>query len=317
MSPRFDLTDLQLFVHILDSGTMTAAAALSHITLASASERVRGMESQLGCALLTRQARGVQPTAAGHTLGQHARQVLRQMQSLRGAMGDFGSGLAAQVRLRGNTSAVREHLPLAISGFLQQHPQLALELQECPSTEVLDGLRQGLCDLGVAAWDADEPPPLAGLDCSMWRSDQLVAVLAADHPLAAHTCLVLADLIHENWVGLPRDSALQQLLLKQALRLENAAAASKPHLMGGTLRLRVQLPHPEGLCQLVGQNVGICVLPAAAVRRHAAATGVVALPLGDAWARRQLWLCTAKGVSSSGPAGQLLAHLRREAVQRS
>lgn len=151
----------------------------------------------------------------------------------------------------------------------------------------------------------------------MWRSDQLVAVLAADHPLAAHTCLVLADLIHENWVGLPRDSALQQLLLKQALRLENAAAASKPHLMGGTLRLRVQLPHPEGLCQLVGQNVGICVLPAAAVRRHAAATGVVALPLGDAWARRQLWLCTAKGVSSSGPAGQLLAHLRREAVQRS
>ena len=39
---RFDLTDLQLFVHILDSGTLTAAAGLSHMTLASASERVRG-----------------------------------------------------------------------------------------------------------------------------------------------------------------------------------------------------------------------------------------------------------------------------------
>ena len=49
---RFDLTDLQLFVHILDSGTLTAAAGLSHMTLASASERVRGMEAQLGAPLL-------------------------------------------------------------------------------------------------------------------------------------------------------------------------------------------------------------------------------------------------------------------------
>lgn len=56
---RFDLTDLQLFVHILDSGTLTAAAGLSHMTLASASERVRGMESQLGAALLERGARGL------------------------------------------------------------------------------------------------------------------------------------------------------------------------------------------------------------------------------------------------------------------
>lgn len=311
---RFDLTDLQLFVHILDSGTMTAAAALSHITLASASERVRGMEEQLSCALLERKARGVSPTAAGHALGQHARQVLAQMQQLRGAMGEFGAGLAGQIRLRGNTSAVREHLPLAVGGFLLQHPQIALELQECPSVEVLDGLRQGLCDLGVAAWDADQPPPLAGLECSMWRSDQLVAVLAADHPLAGHSSLTLADLVHENWVGLPRDSALQQLLIKQALRLEKSDAEKKPPLTGSTLRMRVQLPHPEGLCQLVGQKVGVCILPAAAVRRHAAATGVVAVPLGDAWARRQLWLCTARGSTLPGPASQLLAHLRREAA---
>ncbi|MDR2298405.1 MAG: LysR family transcriptional regulator [Comamonas sp.] len=312
---RFDLTDLQLFVHILDSGTMTAAAALSHITLASASERVRGMEEQLGCALLMRKARGVQPTAAGHTLGQHARQVLAQMQQLRGAMGEFGAGLAGQIRLRGNTSAVREHLPLAVGGFLLQHPQIALELQECPSTEVLDGLRQGLCDLGVAAWDVDQPPSLAGLDCSMWRSDQLVAVLPASHPLARHPSLLLADLVHENWVGFPRDSALQQLLLKQTLRLENTTATSRSQFMDGALRMRVQLPHPEGLCQLVGQNVGICVLPAASVRRHAVATGVVAVPMGDAWARRQLWLCTARGDALPGPVNQLLAHLRQETMQ--
>lgn len=310
---RFDLTDLQLFVHILDCGTMTAAAERSHMTLASASERVRGMEEQLGCPLLTRQARGVQATAAGHALGQHARQVLQQMHSLRAAMADFGAGLAGQVRLRANTSAIREHLPLAVSGFLLAHPRIALELQECRSADVLDGLRQGLCDVGIAAWDEDEPPSLAGLDCSAWRPDPLVAVLAAGHPLAKLARLTLADLAHEPWVGLPRDSALQQLLQKQALRLESAKGAAG--MRGGALRMRVQLPHPEGLCQLVGRNVGVAVLPAAAVRRHAAHCAIIAVPLDDAWARRQLWLCTARATPLPAPASQLIAHLRQEAAQ--
>lgn len=162
---RFDLTDLQLFVHILDCGTLTAAAGRAHMTLASASERVRGMEAQLGCALLARQARGVRPTAAGHTLGQHARDVLARMQRLRGDMAEYGAGLAGHVRVCGNTSAVSEHLPLAVAGFLRNHPRVALELQECRSAEVLDRLRQGLCDIGVAS-DAQD---LRGLQATPWR----------------------------------------------------------------------------------------------------------------------------------------------------
>ena len=299
---RFDLTDLQLFVHILDKGTMTAAAALSHITLASASERIRGMEEQLGCALLQRKARGVIPTAAGHTLGQHARQVLAQMQQLRGAMGEFGAGLAGQIRVRGNTSAIREHLPLAVSGFLLEHPQIALELQECSSSDVFNAVRQGLCDIGVAAAPEDASL-LAGLHCQPWRADPLVAVLPAGHPLAASASLALQDLLAENWIGLPRESALQQLLQQQAMKLN-----------GHLLRTQVQLPHFEGLCQLVGQRVGIAALPLAAVQRHGTTTGIVAVALRDKWAQRQLLLCTPGSSEISLPARQLHAHLMKPAL---
>ena len=309
---RFDLTDLQLFVHVLDCGTLTAAAERSHITLASASERIKGMESQLGCALLVRQARGVQSTAAGHTLGQHARQVLQQMQSLRGAMSDFGAGLAGQVRLRGNTSAVREHLPLAVSGFLLRHPHIALELHECSSADVLDGLRQNLCDVGLAAWDERDTLSLSKLDYTVWRADPLVAVLPAQHALSQRTSISLADLAQEDWVGLPRDAALQSLLQKQSQLLQQPSK----DLRQGLLRMRVQLPHFEGLCQLVGHNVGVAVLPAAAVQRHAASTGVVAVTLTDAWAQRNLLLCTVTSAHTAQPntaAQQLVAHLKKSA----
>lgn len=305
---RFDLSDLQLFVHILDSGTMTAAAQRSHITLASASERVRGMEAQLGCALLLRQPRGVRPTAAGHTLGQHARQVLQQMQSLRGAMSDFGAGLAGQLRLRGNTSAVREHLPIALSGFLLEHPLMALELQECASEEVFAGLRRGDCDIGIAARSPQDTQDLAGLSYSAWRADPLVAVLPENHPLASRTQLSLQELVAEHWVGLPRESALQTLLQKRA-RLLNGG-------LGQPLRMRVQLPHFEGICQLVGQNAGISILPLAGVARHARSTHVVTVALSDDWARRQLLLCWPTQAEQPPVAQQLLAHLKTLAEPR-
>ena len=299
---RFDLNDLQLFVHILDSGTMTAAAQRAHITLASASERVRGMEAQLGCALLLRQPRGVLPTAAGHTLGQHARQVLLQMQSLRGAMSDFGAGLAGQLRLRGNTSAVREHLPMAVSGFLLKHPLMALELQECASEEVLAGLRRGECDIGIAAWSPEDVQGLASLSYNVWRADPLVAVLPKNHRLAQKAQLSLQELAPEHWVGLPRESALQMLLQKRASQLDGG--------LGQPLRMRVQLPHFEGICQLVGQNVGVAILPLAGVARHASATQVATVALSDEWAQRQLLLCWASHALRPPVAQQLLAHLQ-------
>ncbi len=64
---RFDLTDLRLFLNVHEAGTITAGAQRSHMTLASASERIRGMEELLGVALLMRDRRGVEVTPAGRT----------------------------------------------------------------------------------------------------------------------------------------------------------------------------------------------------------------------------------------------------------
>lgn len=294
---RFDLTDLQLFVHILDCGTLTAAASQSNMTLASASERVRGMEAQLGAPLLERQARGVRPTAAGHTLDQHARQVLLQMEHLRGDLADYGNGLAGQVRLRGNTSAIAEHLPLALAGFMQAQPRVALELHECRSEAVLDGVRQGLCDMGIAS-DAVQA---SDLHTEVWRPDPLVAVLPVEHALARRSSLKLSELLALDWIGLPRGSALQALVQQQA------------QLLGHPLRWRVQLQQFDSICQLVGQGAGVAVLPAVAARRHAPRSGARAIPLQDAWAQRQLLLYTRPDVTLPGHAQLLLEHLRTQA----
>ncbi len=71
---RMDLADLRLFIAIVESGSITGGAAMAHLALASASERVRKLEAEVGVPLLQRHARGVTLTEAGrYWRAMHAR----------------------------------------------------------------------------------------------------------------------------------------------------------------------------------------------------------------------------------------------------
>src|SRR5450432_2177848 len=152
---RFDLTDLRLFLNIHEAGTITGGAERSFMTLASASERIRGMEDTLGVPLLLRDPRGVQLTPAGRTLVHHARLVLQQIERMQGELGDYGAGLKGHVRLLCNTSALSEHLPEVLSGFLSSHPGISIDLEERQSFEIVDAVRNDVCDIGVVSDAAD------------------------------------------------------------------------------------------------------------------------------------------------------------------
>jgi DNA-binding transcriptional LysR family regulator len=146
---RFDLTDLKLFVHIADSGSITAGAALMHLALPSASARVRGMEEALNVPLLQRGRRGAEPTEAGRTLLQHARIILRQVDDMQADLAQFATGLKGQVRLLCNTSAMTEFLPDALAAFLAAHPQLSINLEERLSRDIVQAVADGAADIGI------------------------------------------------------------------------------------------------------------------------------------------------------------------------
>ena len=293
---HFDLTDLRLFVNVHEAGTITGGAGRSHLALASASERIRGMEDALGTPLLVRGQRGVHPTAAGHTLLHHARLVLRQMEHLRGDLGDYGAGVAGHVRLLCNTSALSEHLPRALAGFLARHPRTSVELEERASPDIADAVRAGLCDLGVVSDAAD----LQGLVALPWRPDPLVLAVPKGHALAGARAVRLADAAGLDFIGLAEDSALQALVAQQARRL------------GWRPRYRVRVRHLEAVCQLVGLGCGVAVVPRAAAARHARTLRVRPLRLADDWAARTLVLCMRDREALPGPARQLVRHLQED-----
>jgi DNA-binding transcriptional LysR family regulator len=296
---RFDLVDLRLVLNVADAGNITHGAARSGLALASASERIRGMERELGAALFERQRRGVAPTAAGVALLGHARQVIGQLEAMRTELGAFAKGLRGRVRVLSNTAATLEFLPSLLGPFLAAHPQLDVEIEERTSPEIVRGVARGRAEIGIVA---DAVDAAAELETFPFAEDRLVLVTPAKHPLAGKRQAAFRDALAHDFVGLPVGSALQE-------HLESHAARA-----GTAMRLRVRLPGFDALCRLVQGGIGIAVVSHTAARRNARSMAIRVVPLVDPWARRRLRLCVKLERNLPVPARALLDHLRRSSA---
>jgi len=285
---HFDLTDLRLFLHVVEEGSITAGAARSGLALASASARVRGMEEQARVPLLERGRRGVEPTPAGRTLLHHARLVTGQVERMRGELGEYARGLKAHVRLLANTAAAAEFLPEILAAFLAANPSVDVDLDERPSPEVAQAVAEGLAEVGIAADHVN----LSGL-----VADRLTLVVPRGHPLADRGRVAFAEALGSEFVGLSGDSALGEHLAGHAART------------GALMRTRVRVRGLDAACRMVALGAGVAVVPEAAARRWKGQGALALVPLEDPWAERRLVVVVRRLDTLPSHARRLAEHL--------
>jgi DNA-binding transcriptional LysR family regulator len=294
---RFDFTDLNLFRHIVEAGSITHGAERSNLALAAASTRIRKMELAFGAELLVRGRQGVTLTQAGRTLLQHARVILAQSERLNEDLTPYARGLAGQVRVLSNTNALTEFLPEALSSFLTSYPDISVDLEERLSDEIVGLIAEGTGDIGIVAGTVD----FGRLDTFPFRSDRFVLVVAKNHPLASRKSIGFAEVLDYDVVGLDRASAIQRFLADKASRI------------GRPLRLRVQLRSFDAICRLVECNVGVGIVPETTVQRTSGTMAISAVRLADSWALRELTICVRDEQALPPYARQLVDHLRASA----
>ena len=295
---RFDLTDMQLFLHVVEAGSITAGAERAHIALASASARVRGMEEMLGMPLLLRGRRGVHPTPVGQSLMHHARLVLQQMERMRGELAEYTQGMKGHVRLLCNTAAISEFLPEALATFMVQHPNVDIDLEERLSYDIVRAVGEGLADVGIVADSVD----LSGLETYAFRVDRLVAVVPThgEKMIGAESNqgVAFSKLLDLDFIGLAGDSALQRYLALHAARA------------GTPLKVRVRLRSFDAICRMVENGVGISVIPETAARRCQQTMAIRCIALSDPWALRNLTICVRRFAELPSYTRKLIEEIR-------
>lgn len=207
---RYTLRQLQHFVAVADSGSISRAAELNHVSQAGMSLAVTELEKALGTRLLVRhKAKGVTLTSTGRRFVVEARALLHHAEALESTV--TGDELAGPLAIGCYTTLSAFWVPLITAGFAAPNPRLVLNIVEGAPAELQDQLVEGRLDAVLTHTLHVRP----GLQTRVIREGRPYILLAADHPLAQRDKIRLTELADEDMVLLDipsvRDNQLPNL----------------------------------------------------------------------------------------------------------
>ena len=291
---KFDETDLDLFCHVADAGSITHGATRANLALTSASARIRTMEARLGVQLFERKRHGITLSPAGRAMLAHARQMLAQAERLREEIGLFQDGTRGHVRLFANTNSYSSYLPSALAPFLLAHPNIDIRIAERPSEAIIALVADGSADIGIVAAETD----LAGLAAQPVATDRYVVIVANGHRLARSKRIDFAATLESEFVAGP----------------SHGLFAAKAQRLGKLIRARVRMRDDSQVCRLVAAGVGIGIVPLSVAASVQQPLRLHCVELLDGWALRRMFACVRDRAALSRPAQSLYAHLVAEST---
>jgi DNA-binding transcriptional LysR family regulator len=174
------------------------AAERLHLAQPALSQQIKQLERELGVELFTRTTRRVEPTEAGLRFAEHARSVLADVDRAREDMAALAGGHAGRVSVGFVGTATYDVLPRVAREVRRELPGVELDLRgELLSPQLVAGLADRTYDLALLR------PGGPGVDARVLRTERLVAVLPAQHPLAGRRRIGLGRLREEPFVVHP------------------------------------------------------------------------------------------------------------------
>ena len=184
-----ELRQLQLFLAAAEEGSITAAARRMHLTQPALSRQIKALEEELGVELFTRGAHSVALTPAGRVLAEEGRKLLERAERVVKRVRAEADG--EPLRIGYAPSLAGPLLGVALERFSQLHPRVRVQLFDCSSAEMREGLAQGKLDVVVTVpWEGDTQ----SVSWTRIRRHEMCLAVAASHPFAGLQKVPLAEL---------------------------------------------------------------------------------------------------------------------------
>lgn len=265
---RIDPYSLELFISVVQEGSIARAAGRNHIAPSALSRRIADLESAMGLALLIRSPAGVELTEAGRHAFARAVSLHGQLQSLAREVQSLSGEVAGVVRLFANASAIVGYLPERLKAFQARYPLVQIALTEQISDEVIRACTEDRADVGISAGGQTS----GNLETWHFADDPLMVVLPLGHALACLEALSFKEVIQYPLVALQAGGSLDQMLK------ERADAIRAP------LNVFVTVNSFDAQCRMVEAGLGIGIVPTSAASAFAGSHGFVRRPLDEPWA---------------------------------
>ena len=198
---------LRYFLAVAEAGSFSRAADRLGISQPSVSQQMRDLEASLRVSLFQRRGKRILLTPSGLIFQQHARAVLRQLETFLEDLNHGSEELRGSLHL-GVIPALNVPLvPELLGLFSAAHPGVSLVVEEISSTEIETALEEGRMDVGLGFLTRHSPnlhyEPLCG--------DEFALIVPEGHRWAKRRIVDLADLHQERLVQLPDSFVMRRM----------------------------------------------------------------------------------------------------------
>jgi len=167
-----DLRNLRCFLAVCATRSISRAATHMHIAQPAMSMQIKGLEEELGLQLFERSAHGVQMTAAGLRLEQHAQRLLASFELAMRDVRQLEAAPAGRVTI-GLPQSMTKLLTVALlKETLKRWPQVLLQIAELSTGYIPEQLLQGRIDVGLTFEEANS----SGLRYEQLAEEKLVLI---------------------------------------------------------------------------------------------------------------------------------------------
>jgi DNA-binding transcriptional LysR family regulator len=185
---------LRYFVAVARAGSIRKASEELHVASSAVSRQIQKIEDELGTPLFERLPNGLRLTQAGLITLRHAKATLHDFELLKSELGQLKGKKTGQVRIASLDSLFVRFLPEEISAFHALHPSVDFRIQSGVHNRIATLVAEGEADIGIT-FNLPHPEDTQLIsDVPM----PLMAMVAADHPLARESSVTLSQCSQYN-----------------------------------------------------------------------------------------------------------------------
>jgi LysR family hca operon transcriptional activator len=193
-----ELRHLRYFVAVAEAGSLTVAAERRlHTAQPSLSRQIRDLEHEVGAQLMTRNARGIELTAAGKAFLDYARLALVQVEAAGEAARRAAKPAKPTFALGFLTGQEIDWLPEVMRVLRDALPNIEVTISSQYSPDLADALMRGKLDLAFLRRETHA----ADLIYKVVKKEPLVVVLPSDHRLASRKVINAKEIARETLIS--------------------------------------------------------------------------------------------------------------------
>ena len=228
---------LRLFLALAETGSVSAAARMVHVTQPTASMGLKEITDAVGVPLYEVVARKVHLTAMGKELAKTARAISTEWESfeqeVHGVKGLTQGKLKVAV-----VSTAKYFVPRILGTFCAKYPQIDISLEVLNRDGVVKRLEENLDDLYIMS----QPPLHLDLEDEVFMPNPLLLVASKNHAFAKKKNFDISLLRNEKFIfrekgsgtRMTTDAHFKKLKFKPDVRLElGSNEAIKQAVIGG------------------------------------------------------------------------------------